>query len=495
MADGFITYAEFDAACDIAREFNEYVRPERVHGPTHAPSDAKGDRPGDEFNRRAAWAEVLEPHGWTVAHAAGDVTYWRRPGKDRDHSATTGKCSSDVGGDLLYVFTSGAAPLEMEKAYSKFSAYAVLSHGGDFAAASKKLRDDGYGKSGPTVTFGKSPTADRSDPSDDGVPPDFDFATNADMKRLDLGTKWVWEKWLQCGVVNLLAAEGGMGKTRFVADLCRRAHQKLPWPDGTPTPEWAGQYLAMWVAGDRHHGELLTLSEEFGFGERISYSGSKADPLGGITLNTGADFQTLYRKLKAARPLFLVVDTAGGATGFDMAKQGEARAFFSPLSDIAVRLGMCVIAVTHLNAARNVLGKRAEERVRVVVRLTAADREQETPRRIEVVKSNSLFPKPLGMVLGGTGNDYNFDPPPAPESGGFGGDNGSPERGPSSKSRECADWLLEVLAEKPRRVTELRDECEGKGWSAGLMYKAKKIAGVTESEDSQTRKWWSLKKE
>ena len=59
-----------------------------------------------------------------------------------------------------------------------------------------------------------------------------------------------------------------------------------------------------------------------------------------------------------------------------------------------------------------------EERVRVVTRLTAENREPETVRRLEVIKSNSLFPAPLGMRLGAAGNEYTADDvPPPPEPG------------------------------------------------------------------------------
>ncbi len=38
-----------------------------------------------------------------------------------------------------------AAPFEHEKAYTKFAAYALLNHKGDFAAAAKDLAAKGYG--------------------------------------------------------------------------------------------------------------------------------------------------------------------------------------------------------------------------------------------------------------------------------------------------------------------------------------------------------------
>jgi len=45
----------------------------------------------------------------------------------------------------LYVFSSNAAPFEPGKAYGPFAVYALLEHHGDFAAAARALRAEGYG--------------------------------------------------------------------------------------------------------------------------------------------------------------------------------------------------------------------------------------------------------------------------------------------------------------------------------------------------------------
>lgn len=489
-----ISLEDYESLCNVAREFNEYVPPERTRQAAPTSSDAKGDRPGDDYNRRAEWSGILEPHGWKVDRTSGDVTYWTRPGKTRGVSATTGKCSTEGSGDLLYVFT-GNSEFEQDAAYSKFAALAILEHAGDFGAAATRVRRDGYGKGDPSLIFGAVGASGEA--PDDGVSPDHDFATNSDLKRLDLGVRWIWDKWLQVATVNLLAAEGGMGKTRFVADLCRRVHLGLPWPDGSPMSQFDGQYIAMWVAGDRNQGELLTLSEGFGFGDRISYSGSKKDPLGGVNLNTPSEFAALYRRLKAARPLFLVVDTAGGSTGFNLAKQEEARSFFAPLSDIAAKLNLCVLVITHLNATKNVLGKRAEERVRTVIRMSGENREPETLRRVEVVKSNSLFPAPIGMRLGSTGNEYTPDAPPPPDQFGQQGNRGSddsPERGPPTKVRECMDWLTTYLEAAPVRLSKLITDAGTAGFLKQTLYRAKEAMRLTEGE-TQGSKWWGLRTE
>jgi hypothetical protein len=102
-------------------------------------SGEPGLRPGDDFNEKATWAEVLEPHGWKVDRVAGGVTYWTRPGKDRGTSATTGYNAG------LHCFSSSAAPFEANQNYSRFAVYAMLEHSGDFSAAAQALAKKGYG--------------------------------------------------------------------------------------------------------------------------------------------------------------------------------------------------------------------------------------------------------------------------------------------------------------------------------------------------------------
>ncbi len=489
----------FQALTDFAREFNEYIAPEQFKIPAHAPSEASGNRPGDDYNRRATWEEILTPHDWQVSRTSGQVTYWTRPGKDPKLglSATTGKCSSEHGGDLLYIFSSNAAPFDGDKAYSKFAAYTLLEHSGDFAKSAKHLAGMGYGEQNDgslKLFIGEAPPLEVDRVIGESSL-SRSFATNEDLKKLNLQQKWVWEGWLQFGVVNLLAAEGGMGKTRFVADLCRRVCQGLAWPDGKPmTLAAPGEFVAMWVAGDRNFAELVEISESFTFGEKICYSGTPADPTSGISLSGLSDFNDLYKKVAEAKPLFLVIDTAGGTTSANLSKQEDARQFFGPLSDIGVKLGLCVIVITHLNATKNVLGKRAEERVRCVIRMTAANREPETTRRLEIVKSNSLFPKPLGMNLGGEGNEYTDEAPPPPEDSmpGFGQKSDDPARGPSTKTRECMDLLEAQLAANPKRVSELRKTAEKAGFDAKCIYRAKEALNLIETV-VENYKWWGLK--
>ena len=132
------TADERRALFDLARSFDAMPRstaPRTV--PYAAPVDR--DRPGDDFNTRTTWRDVLV--GWTFVYDRGATGYWRRPGKPFGVSASTNIHDSD----LLWVFSS-STPFESNRSYDKFGAYAVLEFGGDLSAAASALAARGYGR-------------------------------------------------------------------------------------------------------------------------------------------------------------------------------------------------------------------------------------------------------------------------------------------------------------------------------------------------------------
>jgi|688.fasta_scaffold44375_5 hypothetical protein len=96
--------------------------------------------PGDDYNQRMTWEEILEPLGWKKVYTQAQVTYWRRPNKDEGISAST-----NYGGyDTFFVFSTSTT-FQSEKGYSKFATYAHLNHHDDFKAAAQALRFLGFG--------------------------------------------------------------------------------------------------------------------------------------------------------------------------------------------------------------------------------------------------------------------------------------------------------------------------------------------------------------
>lgn len=81
-----------------------------------------------------SWAEILEPHGWTLVKKGEDgYAEWHRPGKnDGPISATTGKYGVPV---LVNFSSNSGLPVGPGQRLTKFKVWAHLNYNGDLAAA------------------------------------------------------------------------------------------------------------------------------------------------------------------------------------------------------------------------------------------------------------------------------------------------------------------------------------------------------------------------
>jgi putative DNA primase/helicase len=98
--------------------------------------------PGDDYNAKVTWEQVLEPLGWKKVYTnKAGVTSWRRPGKSEGISATT----NHAGNDKFFCFSS-STQFEPERSYSKFAIFTLVEHQADFTASARALRSQGYGE-------------------------------------------------------------------------------------------------------------------------------------------------------------------------------------------------------------------------------------------------------------------------------------------------------------------------------------------------------------
>lgn len=105
--------------------------------------------PGATFNERASWDEILSDLGCKYVGRRSvdgrEVHDWLRPGEtDKQLSLTVGYCRSGKGTERMFCFTSSFAPFEQGESYSKFAAYTLTHHDGDYAAAARDLAGKGY---------------------------------------------------------------------------------------------------------------------------------------------------------------------------------------------------------------------------------------------------------------------------------------------------------------------------------------------------------------
>lgn len=151
---GVVLKLNWDVRCKIHEAIHaaldQMPEPEPMPTPRPRPTVSTGEkRPGDAFNDRHTWQDLLLHRGWQWVYKRGDKWYLRRPGKDEGTSATISDTT-----DRLWVFSS-STEFEPEHHYSKFEAYALLEHGGNFTNAAKELSARGFGtQRTPEPVFG-----------------------------------------------------------------------------------------------------------------------------------------------------------------------------------------------------------------------------------------------------------------------------------------------------------------------------------------------------
>jgi hypothetical protein len=134
-----ITPEERQILWEVALSLNEFIDPKKIEGMgNRIPKGAR--RPGDDFNERGEVALILEKHGWNLVGEHGPYQHWRRSGKGKGTSASL------IEEKIFYNFSANAHPFDMGKAYSPFAVFALLEHDGDYEAAAKALRKEGYGE-------------------------------------------------------------------------------------------------------------------------------------------------------------------------------------------------------------------------------------------------------------------------------------------------------------------------------------------------------------
>ena len=180
---------------DAAGEFHEGVFQVHDHTKGQNPSIM---RPGDRYAHEHSWDEILE--GWTETGHSGENTFYARPGKTRGKSGS-------VKGEVFYCYTSNAYPLEPMHAYSKFTFYAAMHHGGDLFMAAQAL-----GKEQRRPGMVPKPSKIRPellDPEDDDCP--FRKFEEDDFRAVVMS--YLWKPYFPIGKAVLVDADGGIGKS------------------------------------------------------------------------------------------------------------------------------------------------------------------------------------------------------------------------------------------------------------------------------------------
>jgi hypothetical protein len=190
--------------------------------------------PGDDYNAKTSWDEILLPLGWSKVFTNRGTTAWRRPGKNDGISATTGF----DGTDFFYCFSTSTI-FDAERAYSKFAVYTLVEHGGDFSKSASALKAKGFGSGAGShlqpidlSTWLESEPVPAPDPEFEAVPapePDTSWLPRIvefDEDETEPGPTVLYRTDGQCllyaGKINAIFGESESGKTWVALEAVRQ---------------------------------------------------------------------------------------------------------------------------------------------------------------------------------------------------------------------------------------------------------------------------------
>lgn len=320
-----------------------------------------------------------------------------------------------------------------------------------------------------------------------------DIATLYDLEAAGAGTKYFWDKWIQSDVVNLFASPGGLGKSRCLLDIIRRIKFGLPWPDGQPMHIDGKEFRSLWVLADNHHNQMVSVGRKWDIMDKVWVSAYKSNPFDGTMLETNDDLLSLFAIANTLKPHLVVVDTVGGSTAKNLAKQEDAMVYYNPLMKMARELQCPFICICHVSANGQVYGIRSRERARSVIQMAQPNAPEDEKRRLWVEKSTDAKPPALGMYMTEDGAEYDDDPPELPE--GYGnsfaasqGKQGSSKPKPRvSRQHDCNMWLWDWLSRGETPVDMVDKVGQRKGYKKDEIDKALATVNPNIKEDGEAK--------
>jgi hypothetical protein len=341
QVNGLTTDDVVAALLDIGRALDRAQK--RVSRADAAPPPPDGVvHPGHRYTQKVSWDEVLSPHGWEQVRTVNGVTYWRRPGKDKGQSATTGFCKGELNGDLLFVFSTNAAPFESGVTYSKFAAYAILNHEGDWRKAARKLADEGYGDGGNTsqATFNPPPSPSTAKEGGAGSGSDAEFwSHDALLGAKFSAVRYIVHELIADESVTILGGVQKAGKSWLALQIaqCVAIGQNL---FGRAVESGDVIYLALEDGARRLQDRLLKQKSSAGLPILWYTKFPKLDSKEGWPL---------LCDLASRRPRLLIIDTLAAAKSgkTDEADSGPMADLFNGLRELAQRHQIGILVVHH----------------------------------------------------------------------------------------------------------------------------------------------------
>jgi RecA-family ATPase len=309
--------------------------------------------------------------------------------------------------------------------------------------------------------------------------------------------EWLWPGRIAIGKQTMLAGEPGLGKSQLSAFLAATVTTGGHWQNGEGRAE-LGSVIVLNAEDDAAD---TIIPRQIAAGTDLSrvhvVSAVKTDGHKGRRLfNLQSDLAILEDAIARVGDVRLVIiDPVSSYLGkVDSHKNAEVRTVLEPIGEMASRLRVAVVAVTHFSkgggssANHRIIGSIAFVAAARAAFIVSRDPEDEN-RRLFVPSKNNLGPDRDGLAfrietrLVGQGiiaPAVSWDSEPVTRTADeiLAAVDKAGHRQNQSATDEAVDWLRELLADGPLPAKQVRSEGDAAGHTWATIRSAKKAVGV-----------------
>lgn len=316
---------------------------------------------------------------------------------------------------------------------------------------------------------------------------------------------WLWEGRIATGKLTLIPGDPGVGKSFLTCDIASKVSTGGKWPDGAYAPKGSVIFLnAEDDAADTIRPRLdacgADVSKVFVI-DAIRRTTDSGEVETGVDL--GADLEAIEAAIVQLGDCRLIIcDPITAYCGsVDSHKNADVRGLLKPLSDMAAKHGVAIVAITHLRKGEGSAIYRSMGSLAFVAAARSAwavmrDPEDETKRLFLNVKNN-VGTNGGGLayrLIGSPGSipTVVWETTPETRTADDVMEQARSKPGPEPEAFDDAtEWLQSALRGGPRLAKELLDEWKnGQGGSERTLKRAKQSLGVEAFRNEVPGPWW-----
>ena len=319
------------------------------------------------------------------------------------------------------------------------------------------------------------------------------FPTLADIADTLKPVSWLWPGWIPRGMLSILGAYQGTGKSYFVLDLARTVIHGGPWPDGA-IPDRIGNVV--YVEAEAIPQVTNQRAQALGINRHklwlmMADSGEMLD----LTQPRWQDH--LLDLATTVQPQLIIIDSLSSISSSGQNSVEDTTRLMLYLVALARHCDCGLLVLHHLRkppgGQLNLPGMSVHDfrgsghitaMARTVLGLSVIQTGRQFslngPRRLDLVKSNlGPYPEGIGLKLETNGDQVRF----------VYGEPVAFEDAQESPGDRCEEWLLSYLEENgPSKPADVLKAGEAAGFSKSTIYRVRKqLAALIGNTDKNFR--------